>query len=362
VDVTITFSKETVKELTHRLRLAWHQSKLPLVKQLSALLLLADRLPVFTIACRLGVSTTTIYGWRDAFLERRWASLVRGKSTGRPTKLTSTQRQRLKELIVAGPEAAGYKTGCWNAALIQDLIQREFGQTYHVRYISVLLRNLGFSYQKARFVSDHLDEVARKRWRQRQWPAIVRAARRAKALLLFADEASFAQWGSLGYTWALRGEQPVVKTTGKRKGYKVMGMVDYFSGRLFFEGSTERLTAKRYCAFLASILAATTQPVVVIQDGASYHTAGETKRFAAEHAERLTLHQLPSYSPDYNPIEHLWRNVKRAKTHNRYFPTFEALVAEVEAGLRAFQTDPVAVRQLMGSYLEERANCPRRAA
>lgn len=143
MDVTITFSKETVKELTHRLRLAWHQGKLPLVKQLSALLLLADRLPVYTIACRLGVSTTTIYGWRDAFLERRWTSLVRGKSTGRPTKLTSTQRQRLKELIVAGPEAAGYATGCWNAAVLQDLIQREFGQTYHVRYISVLLGNLG---------------------------------------------------------------------------------------------------------------------------------------------------------------------------------------------------------------------------
>jgi transposase len=170
------------------------------------------------------------------------------------------------------------------------------------------------------------------------------------------------QWGSLGYTWALRGEQPIVKTTGKRKGYKVMGMVDYFSGRLFFKGGTERLTAKRYCAFLARVLAETTEPVVVIQDGASYHTAAETKRFAADHAERLTLHQLPSYSPDYNPIEHLWRNVKRAKTHNRYFPTFEALVGEVEAGLNAFQNDPAAVRQLMGSYLEERANCPRKAA
>jgi hypothetical protein len=159
---------------------------------------------------------------------------------------------RLKDLVLAGPQAAGYDTGCWNSAVIQDLIQREFGRTYAVHYLSELLRTLGFSYQKARFVSDHLDEERREDWREVAWPAILRQARQRRALLLFADEASFAQWGSLGYTWALRGQQPLIKTIGKRTGYKVSGMSDYFTGRLFFQGSTERFTAKRYCDFLAT--------------------------------------------------------------------------------------------------------------
>jgi len=38
----------------------------------------------------------------------------------------------------------------------------------------------------------------------------------------------------------------------------------------------------------------------------------------------LTVFQLPSYSPDYNPIEFLWKNVKRQSTHNQYFPEFES--------------------------------------
>jgi transposase len=362
VDATITFTAATVKEMTARLRLALHQGNLPLIKQLSALLMLADKLPVFTIASRLGKGTSTIYDWRDAFVLRRWDSLVRGKSPGRPAKLSPSQRKRLKELLIAGPEACGYSTGCWNTALVQALIEREFAKTYSVGYLSTLLKNLGFSYQKARFVADHLDEVSRKRWRTRQWPSILRSAKRQGALLLFADEASFAQWGSLGYTWALRGEQPTVKTTGKRKGYKVIGMVDYFSGRLFVQASTERFTAKRYCTFLASLLAQTSQPIVVVQDGASYHTAAETKRFVEAHAERLSVHQLPSYSPDYNPIEHLWRNVKPARTHNRYFPSFEALVEAVDTGLAGFQANPAAVRQLMGPYLETTASCARKAA
>lgn len=356
MDLTIVFTRPTVKELTQRLQLAWRSGAIWLIKRISALLLLADGQAAPEIATRLSVSAETIYAWRAAFLVRRYDSLTRGSSPGRPPKLSATQRTRLKQLVVAGPEAAGYATGCWNSALIQDLIMREFSRSYNVHYISELMRNLGFSYQKARFVSDHLDEEARKHWREVQWPAIVQTARRRRALLLFADEASFAQWGSLGYSWALRGVQPLVKTSGKRKGYKVMGMIDYFSGRLFFTGSSERFTAKRYCDFLASILAQTKQPITVIQDGARYHTAKETKTFIAQHATRLSVHQLPCYSPDYNPIEHLWRNVKRDKTHNRYFPTFEALIEAVDAGLTKLQNDKAAVKQLLGLYLDQIAH------
>lgn len=357
MDMTITFTTATVNTLTTRLRWAFDRGQRWLIRRVSAILMLSDQLPVYTIAQRIGVSTTTIYTWRDAFLVKRWDSFTQGHSTGRPPKLTHRQRMQLKALVLAGPEAAGYETGCWTSALIQDLIQREFGQIYHVQYVSTLLKNLGFSYQKARFVADHHDPAARQQWCDTTWPTILAETARRGALLLFADEASFAQWGSLSYTWALRGHQPEVKTTGIRKGYKVMGMIDYHGGRLFFDGSTERLTAARYIAFLTTILAQTTQPIIVIHDGARYHTAVATKTFLAQHTDRLTVYQLPTYSPDYNPIEHLWRNIKRRKTHNRYFPTFEALVAAVDTGLTQLQHDPAAVIQLIGSYLEAAATC-----
>jgi transposase len=339
--------------LEHLLRLAFQGGDLPAIKRISALLLLGDDQSVQTVAQRLGVCKQTIYNWVRAFLLHRWAALRAHKSSGRPAKLSAAQKQRLDQLIDAGPEAAGYDTGCWNSALIQDLIWREFGCLYNVHYLSELLRNLGYSYQKARYVSDHLDEAARQVWLNVTWPTIVADARRRGALLLFGDEASFAQWGSLGYTWAKRGVQPEIKTAGKRKGYKVWGLIDYFSGRLFYRGQSERLTASRYCDFLASVLATTDQPIMVIQDGARYHTAKETQAFVAQHAARLTVHQLPSYSPDYNPIEHLWRNVKREKTHNRYFPTFEAVTAAVERGLTYFQQHAAEVKQLMGTHLDQ---------
>lgn len=52
---------------------------------------------------------------------------------------------------------------------------------------------------------------------------------------------------------------------------------------------------------------------------AKYHTSKTTQAFLAQHMERLTVFQLPSYSPDYNPIEDLWRKTKNPATHTKYF-------------------------------------------
>ncbi len=350
---TITFSRATVKTLDQELQAAFRRNDLRRVKRISALLQLADGHAPTRVADRLGLARSTIYVWLRAFLVEGIASLRPHAAPGRPPKLTSTQKQHLRELVTAGPEAAAYPTGCWTSALLQDLIHREFGVRYHVHYLSELLRNLGFSYQKARFVSDHLNEEKRAEWLTATWPGLLAAARRTGALLLFGDEASFAQWGSLAYTWALRGQQPVVKTGGKRKGYKVVGLIDYFSGRLLARGHTGRFNAASYCAFLEGVLEETTQPIILIQDGARYHTAAKTRGCFAQHAARLTVHQLPSYSPDYNPIEHLWRSIKRHNTHNRYFPEFSDLTMAVETALTHFQQHPHDVKQLMGTYLDE---------
>lgn len=99
------------------------------------------------------------------------------------------------DLIKAGPQVVGFETACWNAVLIRVLIWREFDVLYHRHDVCTLLHNLGFSFQKARLVSDHLDAARRPAWLRDEWPKILRAARRRNGLMLFEDEASFTQWG-----------------------------------------------------------------------------------------------------------------------------------------------------------------------
>src|SRR5919202_3985266 len=273
VTFTIRLTPFMRQQLYHRLHQAYASGSLRLVKRIHVLLALADGSAVSEVAHMLALGEQTVRDYLNQFLWRGLASLVFRRPPGRPAKLTKTQRQELVAWIAAGPQAAGYASGCWSATIIQDLIQRQFGVEYHPHYVCTLLQNLGFSYQKARFVSDHLDEAKRLEWCQQTWPTVLRRARRRKALLLFGDEASFAQWGSLSYAWALKGHQPEVLTSGIRKAYKVLGLIDYFSGRFFSKAQTGRFNSDSYAAFLLDVLAQTTQHVFVIQDGARYHTS-----------------------------------------------------------------------------------------
>ena len=175
----------------------------------------------------------------------------------------------------------------------------------------------------------------------------------SRTLRLFEDEASFAQWGSFSYTWARRCPQPEVTTSGKRKGYKVCGALAYFSGRLLSQGIEGRLASDSDQAFWRTILAHTTAPLLLLHEGARYHTRQATTQCFAQHAERLTVYPLPSYSPDYNPIEYLWKKTKKRATHNQYFKEFALLTGAVEKALAYFATHPETVLGLFGRYCEE---------
>ena len=173
-------------------------------------------------------------------------------------------------------------------------------------------------------------------------------------LIFFGDEVSFAQWGSLSYTWSPRGQQPVVKTSGKRRAYKVFGLIEFFSGQFFYMGQTDKFNAVTYQAFLKKVLRKLKgRPIILIQDGARYHTSAAMQEFFAQQAERITVYDLPKYSPNFNPIEYLWRNIKKQATHLRYFPTFDALVKKVQEKLQYFARRPKLILGVMGKYRKD---------
>jgi transposase len=346
----IAFSQQTVKRLKHELDKAYGRGDTRGVRRVSVLLMLGSGMVLERIVAIWNISQQSVYHWRNEFLAYGWDSLEYERGAGRPARLSKSQKRQLSQWIEAGPESCGYGTGCWTSVLIQDLIHQKFHTLYNRFYVCELLRNLGFSFQKARFVSDHLDQEARQCWLETEWPRILSQARRSGAHLFFGDEASFALWGSLSYTWALKGHQPQVRTTGVRKGYKVFGAIDFFSGRLIYQGTEARFRSDTYQAFLQHLLAQVSGPIILIQDGARYHTSRSTREFIAHNQARLRVYQLPSYSPDYNPIEHLWKKIKTQVTHNRYFAEFVKLVQSVEEALKLLATQSAEILRLMGFY------------
>ena len=354
ISIHIGLRKGEMERILKRLRLAYERGEVRVVRRIQVMLYLFDGKRVAEIVELVGVSRQTVYNYVVEFIRRRLGSFEYRRPPGRASKLSKSQKEELSEIIERGPEEAGYDYGGWTTALIQDLIEQRFGKKYHVNYVAELLKNMGFSYQRARFVSEHIEgvEEERKKWEEETWPEILRLAKEKGAKILFGDEAGFAQWGSLSYTWARRGQQPVVKTSGKRKAYKVFGLIEFFSGAFFHKAHSGRFNSESYIAFLLEVLSAVEGHLIIIQDGARYHTSKALREFFASHADRITVYQLPRYSPDFNPIEFLWRNVKKEATHLRYFPTFEDLTQKVDEKLQYFSQTPKRITRLMGKYCQ----------
>src|SRR5215217_98098 len=286
-----TISASYRKEIERHLKTAQRLGHVRQVKYLLAILAVGEGQSFAQVALVLHVHEKTVATWVRICCCYGLQGAPRTKPTGRPPKLTPTQKAALAALIEEGPVKAGFSGACWRSPMIQQLIYARFGVLYNVFSIAQLLKNLGFSYQKAALVSDHLDESKRHEWRTSTWPQILRKAHTQNALLLFGDEASFPQWETLTYTWARRGQQPMVKTSGKRKGYKVFGLIDDFTGCFLYQGQKGRLNSAAYIAFLTQVLERTTQPIFLIQDGARYHTSAETKAFFTQQPPRLQVFQ-----------------------------------------------------------------------
>ena len=71
----------------------------------------------------------------------------------------------------------------------------------------------------------------------------------------------------------------------------------------------DKFNAQSYAQFLEMVLSAYQCPIILIEDGAKYHNGPVAKEFKEKKKSegKLFIYRLPSYSPDYNPIEKLWK-------------------------------------------------------
>ena len=241
--ITLSFSKSILEKLQDNLSIALRLSNIRLYRLARALLWYAEGLNLKEIAKRLSIGIKTIVNWLKTFMHKgmAWLTGQHYQGRGRKEKLTKAQQKHLVELIKAGPDASGFHCGIWNSAMIAEVIWLKFEVRYNLNYLSSLLKKLGLSYQKARFISDRQDEekyqAARKEWLEKTLPAIIKKAEAENSVVLFGDEVSFAMWGSLARTWAPIGQQPTVKTTGIRKGLKMFGTIDLKGGSFQYQQS-----------------------------------------------------------------------------------------------------------------------------
>lgn len=137
------------------------------------------------IARHLGVSRATVSEWAKIVQAKGKRGLRRKKAPGSESKLSKTQKEKLKRLLDHGALACGFPADRWTLERVRQLIQKEFKVSYHRNYLNRLLRQLGFSPQRPLPQAIEQERELVEAWLKQDWSRIkkVAAARRRNRVL-----------------------------------------------------------------------------------------------------------------------------------------------------------------------------------
>jgi transposase len=154
---------------------------------------------------------------------------------------------------------------------------------------------------------------------------------------VYLDEAHIHQDADLGYGWLVRGERLWVCSNSPRLSAKV----SFYGLYLYNQGQTEIWPYP--CAngdYTVEVLTRLrqripTQPLKLLWDGAPYHRALQVYEQAAH--LNIEIIPLPAYSPDFMPVEALWRWLREEVTDHHCHVSAEELIDRVEAFRQAIR-------------------------
>ena len=295
----------------------------------------------------VGVHRQTVNTWlkryrehgEDGVLDGRRVSPRRGKGL-----LGADEAGQVRAWIVEQtPDQLGLPSGLWTSRAVRELIERRFAKRLGLTAVQLYLRRWGLTPQKPLTRAKERSPSAIQAWLERDYPAIAKRARAARAVIYWGDETGISNQDQIGRSYAPRGRTPVVRRTAKRI---TRSMISAVSNRglmrfMLYEGA---LNADGFVAFLRRLIKDAGRKVLLIVDNLKVHKAGKVTAWVKSHAHEIELFYLPAYAPDHNPAEYLNNDLKQKLRQQPQPGSKDELAKRTRSVLRAIQRSPDRIR------------------
>ena len=206
------------------------------------------------------------------------------------------------------------------------MIRKEFGVTVRARTLRRWLCRIGFYWRKDRYVS--YKSVSKERQEEFKRKVGERATqRRADGMTVFAEDETAAQRSqNPAYGWRPAERREQVRASFSRESVRIFGAMSQGELRIKIAESTNSETFRE---FLEEIRRDRPR-LFVILDNASYHKSKAVREYVESAGGDIGLEFLLLYTPPLNPVETVWRDLKR-RLAGRFFQSLDELKAAITA-------------------------------
>jgi transposase len=300
------------------------------------------------VAKVLRVARSSVFDWWNTYRMRGKEALRTKKTRGPQSKMTDGQMSQLYRLVTGSdPRQLSFGLALWTRGMIQQLIFRQFGIRLSIVSVGNVLRKLGMSPQRPLYRAYEQDPEKVAEWKEKTFPQIQARAKKEGAVIFFADEASVRTNYHAGTTWAPVGKTPVVAGSGKTRSISMISAISP-RGELHFKVHESGIRQEEFLEFCKMLVADVGRPVFLIMDNSQVHRAKILSEYAAQSSGMLTLFFLPPYSPDLNPDEWVWKNVKHDNLGRASVKSESQLAEFASAALAKLREMPARIRSFFG--------------
>ena len=254
------------------------------------------------------------------------------------TKVEPGFLAELSSLVSTSPGDHGWANGCWTVELLGLEMVKRAWEELHPSTIHRLLREQDFRYLRARptLISPDPEKEA-----ILAEIALLKAGLGPDEVLVYEDEMDVHLNPRIGPQWTPKGQQATVVTPGKNVKRFVAGALDHRSGQVTWVTCAKK-NSLLFVTLCKKLLAAYPQAkrIHVVCDNYIIHKSKITQKELTALGDRIVIHFLPTYSPDHNPIERLWKDLHACVTRNHDAKDVEILLARVENYLSAASPYP----------------------
>lgn len=271
-------------------------------------------------------SLKTIYNWIGRWCGSGLSGLYDQPGRGRKPILTKTEREQVCQLVRQAPRRIGQHLGT---------IEQELKKTISRSTLKRTLRSMNLSWKRIRKWLGGLRDEDDFRMARQELDSLKELEDKGLIELYFCDEAGFNQTPCVPYAWQDRG-QPIALAPAKGRNYNVLGIMrrNNFVQGYGVEGSIDSQTAitliESFCSERNK--QADLPPAYMVIDNAPIHSSRAFREKERGWQERgLCIKRIPTYCPELNLIEILWRNIKYDWLPFDAYTTFEKLVEQVDS-------------------------------